>query len=336
MGRFAPLIAAFFIAAFGGCTGTSSSDDGDIPGRGEWIVYSVAPTILGDAQLYRIRADGTQKLILTDPFNKSNDEAAWSPDGNLLIFSSSRDFPAGATPAQRMLWKTTLDGIFQTKVTQNTIQHCVEHNGQASPDNKVVVFTLACDNVLGGTPLIYKVNTDGTGQTRVAPDTLVAAHAEQSPVFSGNGGRIAFAASFGDPIFSYELYAMDADGKNTQRLTSLAAQGRTIIGRLTPIGNSVYFETASLPGLADAQLEAINIDGTGATVLYKIRNISIPGGGGVVPEDSDFGVSPNRQSIVFARWNANADRKMLMVAGADGTNPSLIDASGFASYPTWK
>src|SRR6266851_6699796 len=111
--RLSQLVAVVLIGSFAACTGTSG-DSGDNPGRGEWIVYSWSAQEFGAPQLYRIRPDGTQKLPLTDPVNGTNDEAAFSADGNQIVFSSQRDFPVSAVnPTLRMLYKTALDGIVQ-------------------------------------------------------------------------------------------------------------------------------------------------------------------------------------------------------------------------------
>src|SRR2546421_2790819 len=88
--RLPQLAAAILIASFAACTG-SSGDAGDNPSRGEWIVYSVSPSVRSERQMFRIRPDGTQKLQMTDPVNKNNDSPSFNSDGNVVLFLSSRE-----------------------------------------------------------------------------------------------------------------------------------------------------------------------------------------------------------------------------------------------------
>ena len=337
-------VAALFAAIAGTLVACSSATgDGDEkPGRGEYIVYSVAPTILGDFQMFRIRPDGTQKLAMTDPVNRSNDEPAFdNAAGNTLVFSSSRDFGAAGTVFQRMLYKTTIDATIQSRVTANSPQHCYEHQGHFSADDKMITFTLTCDNAPAGLeniPLVHRINTDGSGQARVVSTdpALAVPHAEVFSAFAPSG-RIVFAVNFGTPSpITVDLFAMDADGRNTQRLTNLLAEGRTIVDRITILGNSVYFVSVSINGLNNGQLEAINVDGTGRTVLYRIPDLAIPGGGSR-PQDSQFAPSPDGHSMAFVRTvDATTGKTALFRASADGTSATAIDSSGFAATPAWK
>lgn len=340
--RLSQLVAVLLVASFAACTGTSG-DSGDNPGRGEWIVYSWNAQEFGPPQLYRIRPDGTQRNQLTDPVNRTNDEAAFSADGNQIVFSSQRDFPTIAqNPTLRMLCKTALDGIVQTKETANSPLHCSEHFGQFSPDAKMITFWMACDNIglqLSNLELVYRVNTDGTGQVQVISDhpALPAGSTEVWPAFTPDGKGIVFEAESPAHIATFDLYVMDLDGKNTRRLTDLFAEGRTVLRRPAVVGDSVFFETISTTTFQqDAKIEAIKVDGTGRTVIYNIRNLTAPPNLTGVAEDRHFTVSANGRSMAFARFDPATGHEVLMSTLIDGTSPMVLDAGGYAELPAWK
>ena len=334
--RAAALILALATAA---CTGATGGGE-ELPGRGEYIVYSVSPSVQSAKQMFRIRPDGTQKLAMTNPEQGSNGDPAFNSDGNTIVFSSSRDQPNPSSfGAATHLYKTDINAGIQTRVTANPLS-CAERGGHFSPDDRMIVFVMRCD-----TPIVeqvFRINADGSGQVRVVADhpALAAPHSEIFAAFGPNN-RIAFAAdlsgnAIGNPQPAMvDLFAMDVDGKNTQRLTDLAPEGRTIVDRLSVSGATVYFVTARAGDLSNAQLEAIRFDGTGRTVLYRIPDISASGGR-PFPQDSQFAPSPNGASITFVRHDLASGKDVLMTALADGTSASAIDASGIATAPAWK
>ena len=339
--RAAPLAVIIAAAA---CT--SATDQGDqLPGRGEFIVYSLSASAIDDRQMFRIRPDGTQKLAMTDPVNRTNDSPTFNSDGNTVLFLSSRDFsvpPAFVSRTLRMLYKTSIDATVQSRVTANPPAACKEGEGHFSADDKMIAFILTCHDSttpVPGTSLVYRINADGSGQTRVVSDhpALAAPHGETFAAFTP-AGRIVFAVDFGsvDAEFNslnVDLFVMDADGKNTQRLTNLAAEGRTINDRITIVGNSVYFVTLDMNALNNGRLEAIGVDGTGRTVVYPIPDISFAGGH-PLPQDSQFTVSKGR--MAFVRQLLPSGQKMLMTAALDGTGAMPIDSSAVPWTPSWK
>lgn len=323
--------AATLAIAIAAAACTSATDQGDsLPGRGEYIVYSVSATAGGNAQLFRIRPDGTQKLQMTDPVNGNNDSPSFNSDGNTVLFVSTRDStgPSGG----RMIYKTSIDATVQTRVTANSPQHCFEYDPRFAADDKTIVFALSCDTTGAFyIPLIFRINADGSGQARVVPDDPTIATATQRyPGFTTSGTAIVFAAT---PAGSgtEDIFVMDLDGRNTHRLTNLAAEGRTVSGRVTMLGNSVYFVTIDGNHFNNGQLEAIGADGTGRTVLLHIADATTFIG----VQDQDFTVSPDGHSIAFVR-RADFSSGALMKAATDGTGATTLDASGNATLPAWK
>ena len=90
-----------------------------------------------------------------------------------------------------------------------------------SPDGKRVAFATERD----GTAEIYAIDVDGSNLTRLTDNDV----ADVMPAWSPDGKRIAFCSErvFNETLSSgsvvvlanMELYAMDADGSNVQRLT---------------------------------------------------------------------------------------------------------------------
>jgi len=111
------------------------------------------------ADLYVMDDDGNSVVRLTtDGHSKA---AAWSPDGAKIAFVSKRNGVSN-------VFVMNADGSNQTQVS--TAEYCVRVSW--SPDGDQIVFESALD--------IYKVNVDGTGETRL---TISAAN-NMRPVWS--------------------------------------------------------------------------------------------------------------------------------------------------------
>ena len=66
---------------------------------------------------------------------------------------------------------------------------------------------------------IYTVNPDGTNLTNLTADTSTSA-SEGGPAWSPDGAKIAFASSLHEYVAeNYEIYVIDANGRNLKRLT---------------------------------------------------------------------------------------------------------------------
>jgi len=75
-----------------------------------------------------------------------------------------------------------------------------------------------------GNPEIYRMTADGSELARLTNDPAF----DDSPAISPDGKRIAFLSARNDPNpqfpnLKYEIYVVDIDGKNLQRLTNTEA-----------------------------------------------------------------------------------------------------------------
>ena len=111
------------------------------------------------------------------------------------------------------------DGKNQQRLTENRHD---DWDPSWSPDSKRIVFFSNRDgHVMGGIPTfeIYVLDADGGNQQRLTNHP----NDDRSPSWSPDGKRIAFVSNRDGHVIggipTFEIYVMDADGKNQQRLT---------------------------------------------------------------------------------------------------------------------
>jgi TolB protein len=78
-----------------------------------------------------------------------------------------------------------IDGSNQTRVTNNTFG---ESNPSFSPDDAKIVY----DSYRNNKTLVYAINADGTGETKLSPDTTTG---DSEPIYSPDATTIAFTSS---------------------------------------------------------------------------------------------------------------------------------------------
>jgi TolB protein len=89
---------------------------------------------------------------------------------------------------------------------------------------------------------IYVVNPDGSGRRNL---TAAGDVFEWSPVWSPDGGRIAFTAQ-GSELSSTQIYVMNADGSNRRQLTHGRAYSQ--MGMWSPDGQTIFYTQIDLDG----------------------------------------------------------------------------------------
>lgn len=223
----------------------------------------------GNPEIYTMNADGSNQIRLTN--NTDTDTyASYSPDGTKIVFASSRD----GVPR---IYTMNADGTSQTRLTNNA--NTFDYFPSFSPDGTKIAFT----GVLGvnadvfvmnadgtnptkitnggtndapsfspdGTKIvfsksdgIYTMNSDGSGQVRLANTGAADRYAAYSP----DGSKITFMSSRnGD----FEIYTMNADGSNQARLTINQTTGFSPAGNFGKNG-SVWAYTRVSPKLVGA------------------------------------------------------------------------------------
>jgi Tol biopolymer transport system component/serine/threonine protein kinase len=239
-------------------------------------------------QLCMINRDGTGLIQLSD-MEASNYYPVFTPDGGSLLFASNRN-----GPFDLYLLLFGEKQLFQ--ITEN-VGNVVSPD--YSPDGRRIVFA----NQAGDGPAsIWMVNADGLNPHLVyaGTNTIVAV------AWSPDGEKIAYAMSAGIPQ-EYEIFTMDANGKNHLRIS----QG------LKGIGGSIDWSPDSKNLLVYA----------GAYGDKNIFSIAVPTGDYVQITDggnnAGASYSPDGRYIVFNSLR-NDDQADLYIMRVNGENQTQL------------
>jgi Tol biopolymer transport system component len=190
-----------------------------------------------------------------------------------------------------------------------------------SPDGTQIIFH---SNRLGGRLNIFRINADGTG---LLPLTDWTAPVQSwSPCWSPDGSKIAFVSDrSGFP--RGEIWVMNADGSNLQKLTTNIQLSTDSNGPVyskdqdpawSPDGTSIAF-WSTRDSLANAEIYSVAADGTNLT---RLTNNSV--------EDSEPAWSPDGQHIAY--YSKGGGRNGVYVMDANGASDHRV-GDGF--LPAW-
>jgi TolB protein len=164
------------------------------------------PSHAGDpAEIYVVNADGSAETRLTR--NAAIDtQPAWSPDGNLIAFTSDR----AGTGAQHIFLMRP-DGSEPRKLTNNPITFQNELRPAWSPDGSTIAFVSEREIPVGNNEL-YAVGADGLDARRLTWNTF---H-DDWPTWAPDG---ELAIARGRNSFRPEIFVMSADGSLARKVT---------------------------------------------------------------------------------------------------------------------
>ena len=171
----------------------------------------------GNPEIYLMDLNGKNQHRLTN--NRDQDwYPSWSPDGEHIVFASERDRHIQVKHG----WLTSEIYVMDADGgnPQNLTNHPEDDGSPSwSPDGKRIVFMSDRDE-----PLlyfdIYVMDADGNNLQRLTNNP----RDDRDPSWSPDGKRIVFRARRDEHFenkfgITYEIYAMDTNGKNQQRLT---------------------------------------------------------------------------------------------------------------------
>ena len=155
-------------------------------------------------QLYNITLDGkTMEQIY--PADENCYSPSWSHDGRLA-------YVRGNSVAHKVeIW---IDGNpFFYKA------NCFKSRPAWSPDGKNMIITITNTSTMGSLYKVYLSDTSFTPLTNAAGNRTTELYS--APIYSPDGAKIAYVKSvFIIGYFADEIWIMNADGTNPQRLTS--------------------------------------------------------------------------------------------------------------------
>ena len=270
-----------------------------------------------------LNADGTGYVVHSIGLPTLNIAlAAWSPDGNSILFDAWDDTNPGATGIY------VSDGPSLAEAAPIQITHAKVHDSPLSwsPNGDRVLLTQVircpegdCD---GGD--LYVVGADGSDPIRLNPEgTFVGCCAPAT--WSPDGSRVAFAAqaldSRGAPVFTDSaVYVAKADGSAVEAITESGAFTETAQWSLD--GEWIAFTKKSGPvGVKGSDIYLIHPDGNG---LHAITS-----GGSAGESDQVSPVwSPDGTRLLFSSVPGGpVKRGDLWVIDFDGTGLTQLTDS---------
>ncbi len=273
------------------------------------LVAFVAVNVQGQAQIYVMRADGSEWINLT-PGPGYHCCAAWSPDGKRIAFWSAPDDGS--------------DGWYITDLAGSTarqITHGLEgmNTPTWSPDGKRIAFTM---RIPVGEGYNDEIGLVDLGSEKVDNLTRHPSH-DVTPAWAPDGKKIAFASDRDEGI--YQIYITSPEGSGVERLTD--EPGGAEQPAWSPDGRRIAY-TCYRGG--NSRICVMNADGSGSVQLRYDEEF----GNGYHPS-----WSPDGLHIVYrSTWR---DRTNLFVMDADGSNALRVTdlPQGpvlSADVPTWQ
>lgn len=160
-----------------------------------------------------------------------------SPDSTQVVFEADLTGTSDATH----LWVCNMDGSNLHKIDTGLLS---EANPAWSPDGSQIAFQALGPN---GNTEIWIVHPDGTGLVQ-----LTHGLNNEQPAWSPDSRQIAYASNAGG---TNDIWIMDADGQNVQRLTSLP--GEEDHPSFSPSGGQLVFSETISPGFT-ANLQIVS------------------------------------------------------------------------------
>jgi Tol biopolymer transport system component len=263
----------------------------------------------GNYEIYTFNPDGSDPRRLTNDPGRDF-EGTFSPDGTRIAFMSDRS-------GDQEIYIMYQDGAGVRRLTFSPGE---DRPGTYSPDGIHIAFhsgrhAAEIPPGPGHSALeIFKMNADGTNQTRLTNNSFQDSFAHWSPLgdkltFTTN--RDSFTGPDGRLVSNFEIYTMDTDGSNQTRITN--SPGEDAHAHWSPDGSQLTFHSRRdfpTPTALQIEIYRMNADGTNPVRLTG--------------PDNEFDVfpswSPDGSKIAWSRFFPSDVFTMNASDGSQKTN----------------
>ena len=274
----------------------------------------------GNPEIYVMDVDGKNQRRLTN--HPDNDVSpSWSPDGKRIVFFSNRDghvHVIHGLPAYE-IYVMDADGGNPQNLTNNPFD---DRNPSWAPDGKRIVFQSNRDKDNPQNYEIYVMDADGGNQQNLTENP----NEDQYPSWSPDGKRIVFSSAreghfIGEFGITDEIYVMDVDGGNQQRLTE--NRQNDWFPSWSPDGKRIAFSSDRKGEFENFEIYVMDVDGGNQQRLTENR---------VYDEWPSW--SPDGKRIAF--YSCRDGNAEIYVMDADGGNPqNLTNNRHDDASPAW-
>ena len=268
----------------------------------------------GNFEIYVMDADGANLQRLTN-HPDGDFHPSWSPDGKWIAFLSRRDQVRSKHGIAAEIYVMDAGGGNPQRLTNDLHD---DYHPSWSPDGKQIAFA----SVRDGNTDIYVIDADGGNEQRLTNNPLY----DYSPSWSPDGERIVFIARREghfrkDFDLTYEIYVMDADGGNQQKLTE--NRRNDFSPSWSPDGKRIAFASDRKGDFVNWEIYVMDADGGNEQRLTENRH------------DDWFPFwSPDGERIAF-RSERDGNYEIYVMDADGGNQQNLTNNPDDDDAPAW-